>query len=233
MFYLDLPLFSNAPEVVEPIEPIETHTPKRLEPLHYPHGSAQPSPLLERKRSSLVMISRLSSCEDGNVPDLHIVERVDHKYRILVVDDSELNRKMMLRSLRASGHDCKEADDGLSASALFTGSLANRDDYDVILMDNFMPGLSGMAATKLIRAAGFKGFVIGVTGDAMPSAIAEFLAHGADMVLVKPMKVTVFESAMEELSAARQLKNAIASINKSRKALLRTSTDNAAEQQRL
>ena len=37
------------------------------------------------------------------------------KYHILVVDDSGLNRKLLCKTLRAAGHSCEEAADGLLA----------------------------------------------------------------------------------------------------------------------
>ena len=37
------------------------------------------------------------------------------KYHVLVVDDSGLNRKLLCKALRAAGHSCEEAADGLLA----------------------------------------------------------------------------------------------------------------------
>jgi hypothetical protein len=48
-----------------------------------------------------------------------------------------------------------------------------------------MPVMMGTVATRRIRELGFKGFIIGCTGNALPSDTADFLAHGADMVLIK------------------------------------------------
>ena len=40
---------------------------------------------------------------------------VRRKYQLLIVDDSGLNRKLLCKSLRAAGHSCDEAADGLLA----------------------------------------------------------------------------------------------------------------------
>ena len=54
--------------------------------------------------------------------------------------------------------------------------------YDAVLMDSVMPVLDGPAATVRLRQLGYRGKVFGVTGSAMPSDIAHFVASGADEV---------------------------------------------------
>lgn len=60
--------------------------------------------------------------------------------------------------------------------------------YDVIMMDSEMPYLRGPEATRQIHEAGFKGLVIGVTGDAKGYE-EEFFLAGADKVMLKPLDV--------------------------------------------
>ena len=72
------------------------------------------------------------------------------KWDILVVDDSPLNRKMLLRTLRASGHAVEEAGDGREGIEMVQQRKDNRvKPYDVILMDFVMPGMDGPTATKV------------------------------------------------------------------------------------
>ena len=92
-------------------------------------------------------------------------ERKDHvrtlppltkKYRLLIVDDSGLSRKMLCKAMRAAGHECEEAADGLMAlnkvidrlAAVKNGSGHDGSGgsgpgkmamYDAILMDTNMP----------------------------------------------------------------------------------------------
>ena len=57
--------------------------------------------------------------------------------RILVVDDSALNRKMTSRVLHSLGHATVEAEDGRVAITVIAGSLLeDSSPFDVILMDN-------------------------------------------------------------------------------------------------
>lgn len=62
----------------------------------------------------------------------------DTKARILIVDDSPMNRKMLAKSLDAEGHTTYTAEDGDVAVHLVTMSLEENEPnrYEIILMDN-------------------------------------------------------------------------------------------------
>lgn len=66
--------------------------------------------------------------------------------KILIVDDSEINRLVAATILKSYGVVVKEAPDAGVAIEM----LAN-DAFDVVLMDMFMPGMDGIEATRFIR----------------------------------------------------------------------------------
>ena len=89
---------------------------------------------------------------------------------VLVVDDSRLNRKMLLKCLQADGHICFEAADGAEAVAMVKERIGhanggNGRPFDAILMDFIMPNMDGPTATKEIRALGYTSAIFGVTGN--------------------------------------------------------------------
>jgi signal transduction histidine kinase len=91
-------------------------------------------------------------------------------YTVLIVDDSCLNRKMLLKCLRADGHTCFEAEDGLEAIAMVKERISHASGgcgrpYDAILMDFVMPNMDGPTATQEIRALGYTAPIFGVTGN--------------------------------------------------------------------
>jgi CheY-like chemotaxis protein len=91
-------------------------------------------------------------------------------FRLLVVDDSRLNRKMLLKCLRADGHDCIECADGVEAVAAVKEAIdykngGNGKPFDAILMDFIMPNMDGPTATQEIRALGYTAPIFGVTGN--------------------------------------------------------------------
>ena len=108
--------------------------------------------------------------------------------RVLVVDDARSNRKLLLRLLRKK-YCLAEAEDGQEALNLVVGSLDTGDRFDVVLMDNSMPIMTGPTAARAMRAAGFTGLIIGITGNALPEDVRDFLDSGANRVLPKPVDI--------------------------------------------
>lgn len=123
---------------------------------------------------------------------------------ILVVDDSSLNRKIIVKTLVHMKNTCVEAEDGNYAVDMVVESLKAGPVFDVILMDNFMPRMNGTVAAKKMREAGYKGIIIGVTGNALDMDVDEYVRHGADAVLLKPMSAEKFLTLLAEIRAKRQ-----------------------------
>jgi CheY-like chemotaxis protein len=115
--------------------------------------------------------------------------------RILVVDDEETIRIVSSRFLERLGHRVDVVADGTEALR----HLA-RTDYDVILSDLRMPGLSGEELLERLRerGGGLERRLIFVTGDA---------AHGVGgtgvPVLIKPVRLEELARAVEYTVRAR------------------------------
>jgi CheY-like chemotaxis protein len=119
-------------------------------------------------------------------------------YKLLVVDDSALNRKLLINLLKTVGHTCEQAEDGEQAVAAVRARLAVGGSFDAVLMDFVMPKMDGPTATAEIRALGVDWPIFGLTGNAFESDINTFLAAGVNKVLVKPLYVADFAGAMDE-----------------------------------
>jgi CheY-like chemotaxis protein len=136
------------------------------------------------------------------------------KLHVLIVDDSMGTRKMISRMLRIHRvcDDPMEARDGQVAVDVVTATLGSqqktggttleapteRRPFDVILMDFVMPVMDGPTATKRIREAGYTGLIVGVTGNVLEDDKANFIAHGADAVLTKPLDMSALTSLIYE-----------------------------------
>eukprot|EP01029_Cantina_marsupialis_P023468 TRINITY_DN5871_c0_g1_i1.p1 TRINITY_DN5871_c0_g1~~TRINITY_DN5871_c0_g1_i1.p1 ORF type:complete len:811 (-),score=218.87 TRINITY_DN5871_c0_g1_i1:560-2992(-) len=88
-------------------------------------------------------------------------EKCLYNYKILVVDDSPVNRLILRRSLSRAGAEVIEAGDGQAAISLWKAT----DQIDLIWMDVVMPILNGLEATKQLRKLGCKVAIIACTGN--------------------------------------------------------------------
>ena len=104
--------------------------------------------------------------------------------QILVVDDSAMVRRVTSKLVSDLGHTSAEAVDGQQAVLL----IKEGRKFDVILMDNQMPVMTGVEATRIIRTKlNYKGKIIGVTGNALDEDVQLFMASGADQIVLKPL----------------------------------------------
>ena len=122
--------------------------------------------------------------------------------RVLVVDDSAMIRKMLIKMMNSFGHLCEEADDGDTAVKL----VRTKPPFDLILMDNQMPRMTGQDAARIIRnELKFQGIILGVTGNVLPEDIQAFIECGADDVIIKPMTNYSFVEALSQALKKRHL----------------------------
>ena len=103
---------------------------------------------------------------------------------VLIVDDSRAQRKILQMQLTRWGYDITEAASGDEALAL---CLAQ--DFDIVLSDWMMPGMSGLEFCKAFRdlpREGY-GYFILLTSKSEKTEIADGLENGADDFLTKPV----------------------------------------------
>ena len=103
--------------------------------------------------------------------------------RILVVEDTEDNRKIIRDLLTAAGYELIEALDGAEGVA-----VAQRERPDLVLMDIQLPVVDGYEATRRIRATPELARVpiIAVTSYALSGDEAKARAAGCDGYVAKP-----------------------------------------------
>jgi CheY-like chemotaxis protein len=115
---------------------------------------------------------------------------------ILIADDDETVRGLIVKIVRLSGHETMEARNGLEAVALFR---SYPDSIDLIVIDLKMPVMDGHEAIRLIRESRPNAHILCVSGysdDEVPSGAA-FLA--------KPFTVEQVRTRVNEALAAHVL----------------------------
>ena len=108
---------------------------------------------------------------------------------VLVVEDNDLNSKLLNALLEYHGFTVVTTPFGEAAL-----ELARRYRPDAILMDIQLPDISGVEATRRIKADQETRTIpiIAVTAFAMPGDEANILASGCDAYVAKPFNVTEF-----------------------------------------
>lgn len=108
------------------------------------------------------------------------------KFNVLVAEDSKMSQRVIKYLLERQGADCTFAKDGLEALKLY-----KKLDFDLILMDIYMPGMDGYIATKHIKATNKyeinKTPIIAVSASSFEKDIKKAESAGIDDFLAKPI----------------------------------------------
>lgn len=62
-----------------------------------------------------------------------------------------------------------------------------------------MPAMNGSEAAFRIRGLGYKGVILGITGNDFQADIDEYIRCGADLVIIKPLDASKFEEALRSV----------------------------------
>jgi len=116
---------------------------------------------------------------------------------ILIVDDDRLTRVMLSTILEGGGYGVAAAEDGAEALR-----LADAARFDLVLLDIWMPGMSGFEVLDRLRAQAAPPRVIVLTSDETPETLLAAVRGQADRYLTKPVPAeALLEIVAEELGA--------------------------------
>jgi PAS domain S-box-containing protein len=104
---------------------------------------------------------------------------------ILVAEDNDINRELVIQMLGRLGHAAVTASNGREAL-----TAARATAFDLVLMDIQMPEMDGLSATTAIRALPIPNGnapIVAVTANAMVGDRERYLAAGFDDYLAKPL----------------------------------------------
>jgi len=126
----------------------------------------------------------------------HRFKKAEKTLRILVADDGELNRDLIIELLKKRGHVAEGVADGRQALAAL-----EKHNFDVVLLDEEMPMMTGLQATAAIRRSeattGKHQIIIGISGHATEDDEHRFREAGMDASLAKPVEVKTLYKAVE------------------------------------
>jgi len=115
--------------------------------------------------------------------------------RILVVDDEDHIRNILMRTLIAEGYDVTGASSGAEAV-----SRVEDDTFDVLISDVRMPGMDGLETVRAIKAR--QPDIIAVMASGVSEeeiAQADAIAAGAIAYFTKPYTLDELLTTLEEV----------------------------------
>jgi signal transduction histidine kinase/CheY-like chemotaxis protein len=133
-------------------------------------------------------------------PTLRPLERATKRLQILIAEDTDVNRELVTELLHKRGHSVVAVEDGRAAIAALS-----QKRFDVVLMDEQMPRMDGLEATRTIRqmerASGKHQIIIGVTGNVAEEDKQRRIEAGMDGYLTKPFDMHVLFQIIEARSS--------------------------------
>ena len=117
---------------------------------------------------------------------------------ILLAEDIEINREIVISLLDDTGVKIDSAENGIQAVSIFK---KDPEKYDLILMDIQMPEMDGLEATKLIRqmSEGKNIPIYAMSANAFKEDVEESLNSGMNGHIAKPLNLNKFLNLLDNI----------------------------------
>jgi signal transduction histidine kinase/CheY-like chemotaxis protein len=140
---------------------------------------------------------------DVNEIEVVLEENLFENKKVMIVEDNKINQMITKKILDKKEMVCTVVDNGVDAI-----KQAKQQDFDIILMDIHMPGISGIEATKKIREFNKSVPIIALTAITIEENLEEFYKAGFNDFIPKPFKA---EDFFEKISRVLRSKDTTAS----------------------
>lgn len=121
---------------------------------------------------------------------------------VLLAEDSPVNALLARTALERAGHEVTVVDDGARAIAMAGAKGLQGTPFDVILLDLSMPVLDGFSSARQIRAAGYTGKIIAISGNTEPKLAARLETAGFDAFVQKPIMPETLQALVADTATA-------------------------------
>ncbi|MBC2839072.1 response regulator [Robiginitalea sp. SC105] len=136
-------------------------------------------------------------CKDDLIDDVPFeVTQKEYDFKglhVLIVEDNKINQ-VITRKMLAK----KEITSDIASNGTEAIEMASSNNYDGVLMDIHMPGISGVEATREIRKFDPETPIIALTAISLDDSLEAFYAAGCNDVVTKPFKPEVFYQKIGE-----------------------------------
>ncbi|PZO41102.1 MAG: hypothetical protein DCF19_10175 [Pseudanabaena frigida] len=128
-----------------------------------------------------------------------VLQRNISPLRLLLAEDNNINRKVILNMLKKLGYKADTAENGREVL-----ESLQKSSYDVILMDIRMPEMDGIEATRIIRdnqAIKNRPVIIAVTASALKEDCDRYFSIGIDDYISKPIRLNELNRVLQRASS--------------------------------
>ena len=112
--------------------------------------------------------------------------------RVLIIDDEENIRRMMRLTLESAGYEVGEANSGQQGLDSFAASAP----WDVVLLDQRMPGMDGLETLRRLKQRDRTSRVLMITAYASIELAVDAMKVGATVFVRKPMTPEILRGAV-------------------------------------
>jgi signal transduction histidine kinase/CheY-like chemotaxis protein/HPt (histidine-containing phosphotransfer) domain-containing protein len=166
------------------------------------HHGAEKLPATEKPLAPIAPAAPVAKDQPAPLAPGHL-GTAPRRLQILVAEDTDVNRELVTELLHKRGHSVVAVENGRAAIAAL-----QKKKFDVVLMDEQMPGMDGLEATRNIRqmerASGNHQIIIGLTGNVAKEDEQRRIEAGMDGYLTKPFDMHVLFQTIESKSRGGQ-----------------------------
>jgi CheY-like chemotaxis protein len=113
------------------------------------------------------------------------------KKRILIADDEEIVRTLLLQALKPHNYEVDVVENGLEAV-----SHIDKKSYDLVITDYVMPKMDGLELTRRIKSKHPSTPILVITGS---GPVHDLLKSGATAYIMKPFKIFELQDMVETI----------------------------------
>jgi diguanylate cyclase (GGDEF)-like protein/PAS domain S-box-containing protein len=134
------------------------------------------------------------------------MDGMDQRFKILIAEDSKLERRMLCNNLVSWGYQVYEAENGKEAIVMF-----DEVNPDVVILDGIMPEMDGYAVCEYLQEhkKGIRTPIILITAYDNEEAVERAFAAGAGEYLTKPVYWNVLKYRIKRILQARRAEIAL------------------------
>jgi CheY-like chemotaxis protein len=151
---------------------------------------------------------------ETTAPGTEAEETDRFRSRILLVEDSPDNQRLLLFLLRRWGAEVDVRENGRAGMEAALDAWHGGDPYDVVLMDMQMPVMDGYEAARRLRSEGYDRPIIALTAHAMTTDRDRCLAAGCDDYAAKPIKADALRAKLRQYTPERSTTDPAAEVTR-------------------